>query len=91
MKDLNQVSGAIVDAAFHIHVKLGPGLLESESVLAYELNKRGFTVARQISVPIVYEELRFEEGFRADLIVENSILVEPKSSKRSRLSTGSKS
>ena len=81
MTDLNQISGAIVDAAFHIHVKLGPGLLESvyEAVLAYELTKRGFAVARQVSVPIVYEALRFEEGFRADLIVENSILVELKS------------
>ena len=80
-RDLNDVSGQIVDAAVHVHSKLGPGLLESvyERVLAHELEKRGLHVERQVPVPIVYEEIRFEEGFRADLIVERSVVVELKS------------
>ncbi len=81
MPDLNIISGQIVDAAIHVHARLGPGLLESvyESILAYELQKRGLAVERQIPVPIAYESLRFEEGFRADLIVEKSVLIELKS------------
>jgi GxxExxY protein len=81
MPDPNIISGQIVDAAIHVHSRLGPGLLESvyETVLAYELQKRGLTVERQVPVPIAYESLRFEEGFRADLIVEKSILIELKS------------
>ncbi len=81
MKDLNDISGQIVDAAVHVHTKLGPGLLESvyERVLAHELEKRRLHVERQVPVPVVYEEIRFEEGFRADLIVEKSVVVELKS------------
>ncbi len=81
MKDLNSISGAIVDAAFHIHSTLGPGLLESvyEVVLAHELEKRGLKVERQKPVPIEFEGIRFDEGFRADLIVENCVVVELKS------------
>lgn len=81
MPDLNIISGQIVDAAIHVHSRLGPGLLESvyESILAYELQNRGLAVERQTPVPIVYETLRFEEGFRADLIVEKSVLLELKS------------
>lgn len=79
--DLNLISGQIIDAALHVHTRLGPGLLESvyETVLAYELQQRGLAVERQIPVPIVYGTLRFEEGFRADLLVEKSVLVELKS------------
>ncbi|HSB67757.1 MAG TPA: GxxExxY protein [Candidatus Methylomirabilis sp.] len=81
MKDLNSISGTIVDAAFHIHSALGPGLLESvyEVVLAHELGKRGLKVERQKPVPIEFEGIRFDEGFRVDLIVENCIIVELKS------------
>lgn len=70
MPDLNIISGQIVDAAIHVHARLGPGLLESvyESILAYELQKRGLAVERQIPVPIAYESLRFEEGFRASTL-----------------------
>jgi GxxExxY protein len=80
-KDLNYISGQIVDAAVLVHSRLGPGLLESvyERILAYELGKRGLSVERQVPVPIVYDHLRFEEGFRADLIVERVIVVELKS------------
>lgn len=81
MRPLNEISGEIVDAAFHIHSKLGPGLLESvyEVILAKELERRGLQVERQKSVPIKFEGLSFDEGFRADLIVEKAVLVELKS------------
>jgi GxxExxY protein len=77
----NEIALQIVDAAYHIHRNLGPGLLESvyETVLAFELEKRGLTVKRQVPVSIVYEGIRFEEGFRADLIVEDKVIVELKS------------
>lgn len=78
---INQISGTIVDAAFKIHSTLGPGLLESvyEAVMQRELIRRGLTVQRQVAVPIRYEDMEFDEGFRADLIVENCIVVELKS------------
>lgn len=77
----NEISRQIVDAAFKIHTKLGPGLLESvyEAVLAYELKRRGLKVVRQKPVPVVYEEVHLEEGFRADLIVEDKVIIELKS------------
>ncbi|MEK8022008.1 MAG: GxxExxY protein [Candidatus Parabeggiatoa sp.] len=77
----NQIAKQIVDTAYNIHVKLGPGLLESvyEVVLANELKKRGLFVERQKPIPIHYEEITFEEGFRADLIVDNLVIVELKS------------
>lgn len=69
--DLNKISGEIVDAAFHIHSRLGPGLLESVYVLilAKELERRGLRVERQRAVPIEFDGLHFEMGFRADLMV----------------------
>jgi GxxExxY protein len=77
----NEVAKQIVDAAFRVHTSLGPGLLESvyETILAYELEKRGLRVVRQQPVPIVYQGTRFEMGFRADLIVEDLVIVEIKS------------
>ena len=76
----NEIARQVVDAAFQIHKRLGPGLLESvyEVVLAHELTKRGLRVARQVPVPIQYEGMKFEEGFRADLIVEDKLIVELK-------------
>lgn len=78
---INQISGMIVDAAFKVHSTLGPGLLETvyEVVLERELAKRGLKVRRQVPVTIRYEDLVFDEGFRADLIVEDCIVVELKS------------
>ena len=78
---INEISGIIVDAAFKIHSALGPGLLESvyEVVLHRELIHRGLKVKRQVPVPIRYEDLTFDEGFRADLIVEDCVVVELKS------------
>ena len=77
----NEITTIILDAAFSIHPRLGPGLLESvyEAVLAYELNKRGVAVRRQAPIAIRYDELSFEEGFRADLIAGECVIVELKS------------
>ena len=77
----NEVARQIVDAAFRVHTSLGPGLLESvyEVVLAYELEKRGLGVVRQQPIPIEYQGTRIEMGFRADLIVEDLVIVEIKS------------
>ena len=71
----------MVDAAAKIHSALGPGLLESvyEVVLAKELERRGFPVARQVPVPIEYEGMKFDEGFRADMIVGGVVILELKS------------
>ena len=71
----------IVDSAFRIHTELGPGLLESvyELVPAHELESRGLRALRQQSIPIFYKGTRMEVGFRADLIVEDKVIVEIKS------------
>ena len=81
MQSENQIAKQIVDAAYHIHTRLGPGLLESvyEVVLAHELRKRGLVVRRQVSVPVFFDGLRFDEGFRADLVVDDQVVVELKS------------
>ncbi len=77
----NPISKEIVDAAYKIHTKLGPGLLESvyEILLAHELKHRGLAVQRQVYVPIEYEGIRFDEGYRLDLLVEDKVIVEIKS------------
>jgi GxxExxY protein len=77
----NEIAKEIVDAAFKIHTTLGPGLLESvyEAVLAHELSKRGVKVERQKSLPVVYENIRLDEGFRVDLMVSDKVIVELKS------------
>ena len=77
----NEVAKQIVDAAYRIHTTLGPGLLESvyETVLAYELETRGLRIVRQQPIPIAYQGTRIEVGFRADLVVENKVIVEIKS------------
>ncbi len=77
----NEIATIIVDAAYKIHTRLGPGLLESvcEATLAYELAKRGLQLRRQQSMPVVYEAVRMDVGFRADLIVEGKVIVENKS------------
>ena len=77
----NEIGREVVDAALKVHRALGPGLFESvyEVVLAHELTRRGLRVERQKAVPIVYEGIEFEEGFRADLIVNGLVIVEIKS------------
>jgi len=77
----NETAKIIVDSAFQIHKRLGPGLLETvyEVVLAHTLDRRGLKVERQVPVAIVFDGIKFDEGFRADLIVEEKVIVELKS------------
>ena len=84
MRELDEITAAIIDAAIQIHRDLGPGLLESvyEAVLAHLLEKRGFHVQRQTTVRFEYDGLVFEEGFRTDLIVDHQVLVELKSTEK---------
>ena len=81
MKALDDITGSIIGAAMKIHMDLGPGLLESvyEIVLANALQKRGFRVERQKAIRFEYDGIMFEEGFRADLLVEERVIVELKS------------
>jgi GxxExxY protein len=81
MKNIEEISTAVVDAGFHLHKELGPGLLETvyEVVLAKILRDRGFIVERQKPVPIEFAGLTFDEGFRADLVVQGCLVVELKS------------
>jgi len=84
MKELDEITGAVVDAAMKIHMDLGPGLLESvyEAVLARALERRGFHVERQKVIRFEYDGMVFEEGFRTDLLVEGDVIVEIKSIER---------
>ena len=84
MKELDDITGAIVDAAMKIHKGLGPGLLESvyEAVLARDLARRGFLVERQKTVRFEYDGMVFEEGLRLDLLVDGRVIVELKSVER---------
>ncbi len=77
----NEIAKKILDAAMAIHVRLGPGLLETvyEKILVYELTQRGLKVEAQVPVPIRYESKVFDEAFRADLIVDDKVIVELKS------------
>ena len=74
----NAIATEIVDAAFRVHTTLGPGLLESvyHTVLAYELGRRGLRTVSQQAIPVVYDGIRIDTGFRADLIVEDKVIVE---------------
>ncbi len=77
----NEISGIIVDCAFKVHTTLSPGLLESvySAALTFELKRRGLNVLVEQPIPVVYEDVKLEVGFRADLIVENKVVVEIKS------------
>lgn len=77
---VERVGRAIVDSAFKVHTTLGPGLLESvyEACLRHELTQRGLRVAAQLGLPLTYEELKFDVGFRVDLMVEDVCIVEVK-------------
>lgn len=76
----DEIGKVIVDAAFQVHKQLGPGLLEKvyEACLAYELEANGLIVTRQVPVPISYKNIDFDEGFRLDLLVEDSVIIELK-------------
>ena len=77
----NEISGIIVDLSLNIHRKLGPGLLESvyETILCYELRKLGLSVESQKNIPVIWDDIKMDLGFRADIIVENKVIVENKS------------
>jgi len=77
----NEITGTVIDTAYKIHTKIGPGLLESayQSILVYELKNRGLHVDSEIPMPIHYEGIDLDVGFRADLIIENKVIIELKS------------
>lgn len=77
---LNEISGAVVDSAMKVHSALGPGLLESVylACLVYELNQRRFHTAVQLPLPVIYDNVRLDLGFRLDILVENFVVVEIK-------------
>jgi len=77
----NEISKIIVDVAYKVHTKLGPGLLESvyEEILCCEFGKLGLNVQRQKAVPVIWENIKMELGFRADLIIEDKVIIELKS------------
>ncbi|WP_316634401.1 GxxExxY protein [uncultured Flavobacterium sp.] len=77
----NEISAIVVDICYKMHVKLGPGLLESvyEAILYYELTKKGLFVERQKTLPVVWDEIKLDIGFRTDLIIENKLILEIKS------------
>ncbi|MGE0826040.1 MAG: GxxExxY protein [Candidatus Binatia bacterium] len=77
----NEIAKVVVDVAYQIHSRLGPGLLESvyEAVLVHEIRKRGLHAEAQVPIPVVWEEVKLEVGFRADLIVERKVVIELKS------------
>ena len=78
--ELNEISKNIIGAAMQVHSTLGPGLLENtyEACLKYELQKRGFKVLSQIGLPVIYDDVKIDLGYRLDLIVEDSVIVELK-------------
>jgi GxxExxY protein len=78
--ELNKITEKIIGCAIEVHKQLGPGLLEStyEACLYYELLKAEMTVQRQVAMPLIYKEVHLEQGYRLDLLVENSVVVEIK-------------
>lgn len=82
--ELDGIAKTVVDAAFKVHSTLGPGLLESvyEACLAHELGKRGLPVSRQVAIPVVYDDIRLDAGFRIDLLVADQLIVEVKASEQ---------
>ncbi len=77
----NEIGTIVVDCAIQLHRDIGPGLLERvyESLLSHELEAAGLTVKRQVPIPLKYKGLLFEESFRADISIENKVLIELKS------------
>ena len=77
----NEISKVVLDCAFKVHSQLGPGLLESayQECLYYEINKSGLSVQKEVPLPLTYEEVQLEIGYRIDLLVENKFIVEIKS------------
>src|SRR5678815_3405802 len=78
--EIERVASAVVDSAFKIHTRLGPGLLESayRTIMIYELRKRDFEVQFEVPVPIVYDDVKLDAGYRLDLLVNACVIVEVK-------------
>ena len=78
--ELDELASQVVDAAFKVHSNLGPGLLENsyEACLAFEINKRGLKVEQQVGLPLIYESIQLNVGYRLDLLVEKRLIVEVK-------------
>lgn len=81
LKELNKISYDVIGAVFKVHSELGPGLLEStyEVCLEYQLRENGLLVERQVALPVIYNNVKLEAGYRIDLLVENSLILELKS------------
>jgi GxxExxY protein len=77
----NEIAKIVVDCSLKVHKKLGPGLFESvyEEILSYELLKKGLLVERQVPLPVIYEEVKMEIGFRLDILVQKKLIIELKS------------
>lgn len=84
MRDIDRISGDVIDVAIRLHRELGPGLLESvyEMLLAGRLTKMGYSVARQKAIDIVFDDMTFDAAFRIDLMVDDRLVVEIKSIER---------
>ncbi len=81
MRNEDEIAKLVLDASFHIHRELGPGLLESvyETVLSHELRKLGLNIQTQVNIPFCWEEITFDHGFRADIIIDKKVIIEVKS------------
>ena len=81
LEEVNKITGKILECAYKVHTELGPGLLESayEECLAYELAKSGLKIEKQKPLPLIYEEVKLEIGYRIDILVENQVVIEIKS------------
>jgi GxxExxY protein len=77
----NEIAKIVVDACYHIHTRLRPGLLESvyRRILDHEVTKRGLQVRREVPISFRYDDMEFDEGFRADLVIEGKVILEVKS------------
>ena len=81
LESINELTGRIIGASFKVHSALGPGLLESsyKECLFYELSKEGLFVEKEKALPLIYEEIKLDIGYRLDIFVENKVVVEIKS------------
>jgi hypothetical protein len=81
-EEIERVASAIVDSAFKVHTRTGPGLLESayRTLMIYELRKRNFEVTFEVPVPLIYDDVKLDAGYRLDLLVNNCVIVEDQSS-----------
>jgi GxxExxY protein len=77
----NNISNLIIEEAIHVHRSVGPGMLESAYIhcLAYRLEKKGFQIRREVAVPLIFEAIKLECGYRADIVVESKVVIEVKS------------